>query len=1151
MKISFRKSLICLLLAFICTSNFPINIKAEDNSSFDISTAEDLIALANNCRVDSYSKDKTFNIIADIDLNGKDFKGIPVFDGKLNGNNHVIRNMHIKSSNIEIGFIGTLLTNGVVDSLTIEGDLVADGIVRGIGGIAAANLGTITNCTFNGTIDNVSYIPGNEAEQVTGGIASKNYKGALVSLCKAYGRVVGVKNTGGIVGVNEGQIMGCVNYASVNKNARDRGGSVFKDLKIKKLKDIQNLLSFSKLYSCENTGGIAGYSIGDIYSSENKGTIGKSSNGYNVGGIVGKSSGYIEECKNTGEVFGNSNVGGICGQLEPGVIVKYTDNLVKKAKGDVDELFNIVDDTLDKSTVSISNVSYNVNSLFANINKVAKCASEIETIASDIADVKFNEVGQFKDVLFDAVHTLSKGIETIGSDATKMTKDVSDGVNSILNIGEDISSILFPGSIERKKVEYTVRIKNPQCIDYIYQDNQGHYSGNVGNTHLNLYRNGKLYNYAKLDLNAIQENNVTLNELEDGSWVVTFLVDNISETSEPNYYYPEINDGTFLEMEGVTTPKNISMMYTREVSPGYDCCFEFFSHYGTSGNREAPKKTVEININWDFADKEASSVMPDRFMIYVVDGPLVGKRVIHNNGTPSTSAKIEYVQDLNNIDEVIVAKPYDDDINSSEMGGYPEDKLSKFESECVKNNDGTYTLNIKYTGGKSWGSELLFKLLLTAGAVTGDIAKALESFKSATTSLTDISAHLTETMDKFNNESIPAIKRIQIFKGISGDLDGKIDEFSNYVVAVSNSLNGINQSLNNAQSSIINGIKSVVEQANTMTDTVFETIYDAKDYISSILADESKEISSGDYMDVYCGVIESCVNYGDIDGDTYIGGVAGSMSLSGIPLITQTQKEVEFGLPSISYRALIKNAISDATIKANDGYAGLICGNQDFGAIVSCSSNGVVKNKGNYTGGVVGFTHGLISNCTFKGELSGKDYIGGIAGATSVKDFLVSESTITNNYSNLKLKDHNKFIGAIAGNYAGSFKDNYYYCDETEGVNTYALEGEYEPRAVNYINNKVNIESNRCFVRYIASGNVVEEIETSKGSSIPSAIVPCVPKLPGLIGFWLDGDILNVNKNQTIRAIYIPHPIIIAFIVVLIILIIVVVKKTKKKNIKY
>lgn len=1147
-KCNIKKIVLALLLTLLCTSGFPLNIKSENNNVYDISTADDLMALADNCRVDSYSKNKVFNIKNDIDLKGKDFKGLPIFAGKLNGNNHTIKNINIKSSNIEIGFIGTLSEQGVVDSLTVEGVLKADGIVRGIGGIAAANFGTITNCSFKGTIENVSYLPNTEAEQVTGGIASKNYANGFISLCKSYGRIIGIKNTGGITGVNEGQIMGCINYASINKNAKDKGGSIFKDLKINKLKDIKNIFSFSKLYSCENTGGIAGYSIGDIYSSENKGTVGKSGNGYNVGGIVGKSSGYIEGCKNTGEIFGNNNVGGICGQLEPGVIVEYTDNLIKKAKGDVDELFNIVDDTLENSTASISSVSSSINSLFANINKVAKSASEIETIVSDIADDKFEEVGTFKNVLIDAVQTLSTGIETIGTDTTKMTKEISDGVNSILEIGEDISTILFPGSVEKRKVEYIVKIKNPDCIDEIYKDDYGHISGDVGNTYLTLYRNGYMYSYAKLSLNAVQEEGVSIKVLDDGSWAVTFLVDNISDTGEPNYYYPEINDGTFPGMEGVINPRNISLMYSRQMAPGYDYCFEFFSHYGSSGLRQLPKKTINININWDFQDEDVSSVMPEYYTIYVLNGPLVGKKVVHNSGSPVTSTKIEYIQDVSNSEFVVVAKPFDQDVNTSVIGGYPDDKLSKFESSYTKVDDDNYSLSLKYTGGISWGSETLIKLLLTAGAITADISRAIGSFKEATSSLSDISLHLTETMDKFNNESIPAIKKIQLFKGISDDLDAKIDEFSNYVVAVSNSLNGINLSLNVTQGSIIGGIRSIVDQANVMTDAVFETIYNAKDYISSLLTDESKEVSNSSNLDVYCGVIDSCKNYGDIDGNTYIGGVVGSMSLSGIPVLSQVTKEVEFGLPSINYRAVIKNTISDASVKANKGYAGLICGDQDFGAIVGCASNGEVTNKGDYTGGIAGLAHGLISDCTFKGSLSGNNYVGGIAGATSIKDLLVSESILSNNYSNLKLKNYNKFIGAIAGNYAGAFKNNYYYCDDAEGVNTYALEGEYEPRAINFINSKVNIDDDKCFVRYVASGNIVDEIEVEKGSKVPTSIVPKVPKIPGLIGFWFDGDILNINSNKTIRALYIPHPIIIAIIIVLIILVIIVIKKIKKKN---
>lgn len=1150
-KVFIKKLLICLILTLFSVYLFPININATDSNSTDISSAEDLIALAKNCRVDSYSRDKVFNITNDIDLRGKNFKGIPVFAGKLNGNNHIIKNLNIKSKDIEIGFIGTLAEKGSVDSLIIEGSLEADGIVRGIGGIVTANFGTITNCIFNGTVENITYIPNTEAEQVTGGIVGKNYNTGTISLCKAYGKIKGIKNTGGIVGTNEGQVIGCINYASVNKNAKDKGGSIFRDLKIRKLKDLTNILTFSKLYSCENYGGIAGYSTGDIYSSENKGNIGNSNNGYNVGGIVGKSTGYIQNCSNTGEILGNSNVGGICGQLEPGVIVKYTDNLVAEAKGDVDELFSIVDNTLDNSSVAISTVSSNVNNLFTNINKISKCAKQIETIVSDIADDKFEEVGQFKNVLIEAVQTLSSGIETIGKDTTKMTKDISSGINSILDIGEDISAILFPGIIEKKEVDYTVKINNPEFVDLIYTDETGaidpDHAGYVGSTRLNLYRNGELVKYATLNLDAVQEDGVTLEAIDDTTWVVTFKVINVSDTGEPNYYYPEINDGTFPGMSGVTTPINVSKMYYREVAIGYDYCFQFFSHFGTSGQREAPTKDFHLTIDWNFDGQSMSSVMPEYYTIYIVNGSLVGKKVVYNSGTPTTSVDIEKVENVSNADFMFAIKPYDSDINSTIMGGIPANKLSKFESSYSKIDDNNIKLDIKYTGGISWGTEALIKLLFSAGAITGDVMEAIESFKGASSSLTDISNHLTETMKKFNEGSLPAIRRIELFKGISGDLDGKIDEFANYIIGASNSLSGINLSLNETQGTIVNGIRSIVDQANVMTDSVFETIYNAKDYISSIVSDESKDVSKEGYLDIYKGIIETCNNYGDIKGKLNVGGVTGSMSLSGIPVITEAEKGEDFGLPSISYRAVIKESINNADVQAKEGFAGLICGNQDFGAIVSCVANGNVNNDGDYTGGIAGYAHGLISDCAFKGSLKGNNYIGGIAGVTSTKDLLVSESNLSNNYSNLKLNDHNKFIGAISGNYAGSFKNNYYYCDETEGVNTYAIAGEYEPVAAKVVNNRAVINSDKCFVRYVASGNIIDEVEITKGTSVPNALVPNIPNIPGLIGFWFNSDLFNLNKNQIVTAIYIPHPIIIVLIIILIVLIIYIIKK---KNIR-
>ena len=79
-----------------------------------------------------------------------------------------------------------------------------------------------------------------------------------------------------------------------------------------------------------DTGGIAGFSNGNILNCTNEGAVGYPHVGYNVGGIVGRTSGYLSGCTNKGKINGRKDVGGIAGKLAPDIqLIFSTDTLDK------------------------------------------------------------------------------------------------------------------------------------------------------------------------------------------------------------------------------------------------------------------------------------------------------------------------------------------------------------------------------------------------------------------------------------------------------------------------------------------------------------------------------------------------------------------------------------------------------------------------------------------------------------------------------------------------------------------------------------------------------------------------------------------------------------------------------------------------------
>ncbi len=68
-----------------------------------------------------------------------------------------------------------------------------------------------------------------------------------------------------------------------------------------------------------------------LQSCKNTGPVGYEHVGYNVGGIAGRQSGYLNGCTNQGVILGRKDVGGIAGQLEPEIFLRYGEDLLKSA----------------------------------------------------------------------------------------------------------------------------------------------------------------------------------------------------------------------------------------------------------------------------------------------------------------------------------------------------------------------------------------------------------------------------------------------------------------------------------------------------------------------------------------------------------------------------------------------------------------------------------------------------------------------------------------------------------------------------------------------------------------------------------------------------------------------------------------------------
>lgn len=326
-----------------------------------LSSADDLIQLAKNCRLDSWSQNRTVVLEADIDLSSVDFNGIPSFGGTWEGQNHAITGLSLSQDGSVQGLFRYVQQGALVRDMTVKGRIKPGGTRASVGGIAGSNAGTIENCAFDGVVSGTSQI---------GGIAGVNTVKGSINGCTVSGTVYGSHFVGGVVGQNDGVAANCTNAASVNTTVSQN------EVKLNDL-TLDNVLKTEKANDVTDAGGIAGNNAGVLRACINRGTIGYSHIGYNVGGIAGSQTGYVEGCVNYGTVNARKEGGGIVGQMEPSSVLQYNQDTLQELQGELDTLSALMNKATNDASASSSELTSQLNDLTGRVDSAREAVDTL------------------------------------------------------------------------------------------------------------------------------------------------------------------------------------------------------------------------------------------------------------------------------------------------------------------------------------------------------------------------------------------------------------------------------------------------------------------------------------------------------------------------------------------------------------------------------------------------------------------------------------------------------------------------------------------------------------------------------------------------------------------------------------------------------
>ena len=383
--------------------------------TIQISSAESLRSFAENCRLDSYSRNLQVILTVDIDLRYVPFESIPIFCGTFDGNGHTISGLSVTGEGSVSGLFRYLTDSAVVKNLHVAGNLRPQGSRDCVGSIAGQNAGTISNCSFSGTVS---------ASDQVGGIAGVNTVTGIIEDCQVDGQIQGDHFIGGIVGENLGVIRNCTNSAPVNTTPQQNSVEL-SDITLESMRNSESANTVT------DVGGIAGTSGGMIRGCENLADIGYRQMGYNIGGIAGSQMGYIVDCQNRGQISGRKEVGGIVGQMEPVANVVFTTDTLQILRQQLDTMGSLAGSASATVQSSASAITGQVSAMQQHANNAKEAVSVLLPGAGSSGQPDADQIQAAKSALSSSFTGMQKSTQSIASAAQDAASAISRDLQAL------------------------------------------------------------------------------------------------------------------------------------------------------------------------------------------------------------------------------------------------------------------------------------------------------------------------------------------------------------------------------------------------------------------------------------------------------------------------------------------------------------------------------------------------------------------------------------------------------------------------------------------------------------------------------------------------------------------------------------------------
>ena len=1032
----------------------------EGVDSIEISNVQELESFAQECRNDWYSYGKVFSLTADIDLTGTDFQGIPYFNGTLKGNGHTISGFSLSRKGSDYGFFRYLGKNAVVEELIVEGTVRMDGSAENVGGLAGMNFGMLSGCSFHGTVS---------ASKSVGGVVGYNKADGKVVGCSASGTVTATNGTGGICGENKGLLKDCVSECVVNgedlKPTLDLDGV-----------DLGSLNLTQNVVTRNDSGGIAGITSGTVTGCINRGPVGYAHVGYNVGGIAGRQSGTIIECENEGEILGRKDVGGIAGQAEPYMESEYLSDRLEKLQDDLG--------TMNRLVIQMSDALSQTSSDASEYTKALQKQYE------DTIDSLNREVNSLRDTISedhqetrDYIDSISSALDNIGNLGNDTVKRLVDGVRSDINNAMDtVNGVVDDVKNEIDKIKPVIPDKGEdgkgdtdpaetpsEDESESGGDNKNHSGGSGGNGSDGNGGSGNQGGSGAGGSGSAGESGSEGSSSAGGSG---------SEGSGSSGGNGSTDGGSGMESNsggGSSDSGSSGKAENRES--------------GSSGGKDSGK-TEEAGVQG--ADSARASVQKRQndAAVYGVRALLGRNQVRELTATGEEGAFISCTV-VGGTDDASLNGGSDagdnSDANPGDEGGNITDGKDEIKDEIKDQID-----DIKDKTDKKKGE---LKKPEPDPEIESNLNKMKDEISSISGNMKNMQNTISTTGDSVSDAADNISNELTDQSKLSGDT----------IDSLTDSIDGGIQSLTDSMKGLMNTQQRITDSMNADLNILMGN------------GDPLLDISSGNVTEKTLGVIYGCTNNGSVDADINPGGIAGTMNVEydfDPELDLDLSKLTDVAVRSTTNDVVI-HCINYGKINAKKNNCGGIAGSEELGLIYDCENYGDISaESGKKLGGIAGVSTSTINKSYSFCNISGVDYLGGIAGDGYNISGCASMCTLES--------DEGEYIGSIAGhvNEEAELSANYFVSDEWGGIDNINYYGKAESCAYEELMQKEEIPQGftTVTITFKNGDEVCGTLTIPYGGSIQEEDVPKISAEGGYTKWNIEFPVRKVTENITVEA---------------------------------